>query len=342
MTDIKYGDTVLIAFPNTSQGQKIVTGIGPPQSGGSVHIIANSATVLEADPYVIDPIPNSGNQNGSSLKNGSIVRLRRLNDTGYRVWYNKHEDNYVQLASASFGDGRSQWTLSSTTSSTGNIKYGQSVFVINGVNSQNATFDSTANATLGNISDRNSNETSDSNIIFLPGDPSTAKLECCKDNPIFTQPDFCGTFRGTKCTGQCDTILTDYCAKVTTSDPRCGCLLPKTFYEISSMYGPAACIDDRCVNRPNMYRASTQCNPICDITNCVISLNDLNNTNAHINKIALQQECGQKSSSTTNKIRNFFTNPVFYISSGIVLLLIIIIIIIIAYVIIKKRKNKTY
>ncbi|AGC02145.1 hypothetical protein H012_gp309 [Acanthamoeba polyphaga moumouvirus] len=287
MSSINYGDTVFIAFPALSSPiilTNVVTGTNP-----NITILrGTNGTIADADPYVIDPTP--GHNVGSALNNNDIIRLRRLGDSQQRVITDGYSTNLngrtLGIAYLTNNTGNdTYWKVVSVLPSTGPITYGQQIRLENVNTGRDILY---IVLTIPGIL-TSSDNTSGSIISFVPGPLDNAQLQCCRDDPSLIQLGLCGDYKGTSCTGNCDTILTNYCAQVTTSDPKCGCILPPSFYATSRLVGPPECIDDRCVNT-NSYRKSTQCKPNCNIINCVINANDIAGSN--IDKIIFEQKCG--------------------------------------------------
>ena len=282
MTSVNYGDTVFITYPVASTTPLIVSAVS-----STSHVVASTGTIYNGDPYmIVDP---GGGQN-RPLTTGNNIAFRRINEQNPAYWYNHSGDDYVQIrTNASMSDPKALWQVNNLQGSQGqSVTYGEQLRLVG--SNQNPTY-ITGNG-LGNIIVSGSQNTLPQSIIsFLPGGLDTAKLECCKNNPALIQPNFCGDFMGTSCSGECDSILTQYCASVTTSDPKCGCLLPASYYSQSGMIGPAVCIDDRCVNTDS-YRISTQCNPNCNIVNCSIDLTNVDIESANISEASFKQYCG--------------------------------------------------
>nr|URM62461.1 virion associated membrane protein [Mimivirus sp.] len=292
---VMWGDTVFICFPNTDDGPKITNDVGSSDDGYT-RPTAGSGTILNGDPYRITRPPSLPTPS-TPVQNKSTIRLYRINDSSQPCWYNGSGDQWIEMRSrVSNNDSRADWIIEGVNIGTDNvIYYGQQFRLINSAQ-QPYTVTFRTNPSGGrpgfaNISVGGPDTSNNSIIMLLQGPLDNAKLQCCRDNPAYTQPDYCGNFRGTTCSGQCDTILTDYCARVTTTDPKCGCLLPPSFYLKNRAVGPPECIDDRCVNQ-NTYKKSTQCKPNCNIINCVIDAKDIAGTN--IDKVIFDQKCSGK------------------------------------------------
>ncbi|AQN68589.1 hypothetical protein [Saudi moumouvirus] len=301
---IKFGDIVFICFPSTDKGPKIVNDVGHSHHGHN-RIIANTGTIINGDPYQIVQAPNiyPNSMTGQPIRNSDIIRLTRLNDSQLGQWYNADGDQWIEIRSnTKANDIRPNWRINAIGAQPNTIiNYGQQFRLRNLRQPYDATFRTNGNSSYANVSVSFADNTYNSVLMFLPGPLDNAKLQCCKDNPIFTQPDYCGQFRGTTCSGQCDDILTNYCAQVTASDPKCGCLLPANFYQDTIKIGPPECIDDRCVDT-NSYRKSTQCHPNCNIINCDIDINNFNGQD--VNKIIYNQICGNSNGNNSNNGNN--------------------------------------
>ncbi|AQN68520.1 hypothetical protein [Saudi moumouvirus] len=287
MSSINYGDTVFIAFPALSS-PLILTGIFNITGPTMTRLNATQGTIADADPYVIDPVP--GHKIGDVLNSNDVIRLRRLTDPQQRYLTDGFASNYngkpmgvVNLTNNTGND--TYWKIVPIIPSTAPITYGQRIRLENVNTGRDILYIVFSLPGVLTYADN----TSGSIMSFVPGPLDNAQLQCCKDDPSLIQLGLCGDYKGTSCTGNCDTILTNYCAQVTTSDPRCGCILPASFYATSGLVGPPECIDDRCVNT-NSYRKSTQCKPNCNIINCVINANDIAGSN--IDKIIFEQKCG--------------------------------------------------
>nr|WBF70571.1 hypothetical protein [Megavirus caiporensis] len=288
MTSVKYGDTVFLTFPSISP-PKIWTNVITTTNPTSSRPVATDGTITDADPYIIDVTP--GKNIGDIVNANDAIRLRRLVDPERKVLtdaetYDNAGRKMGVLTLTNSNTNNTYWDVKSATGATGPITYGQQIRLLNQNTKRDALY---IVLSLPAIISYPSDSTSNSIMAFAPGPLENAKLQCCRDDPSLVQLGFCGEFQGTSCTGFCDTILTDYCAQVTTTDPKCGCLLPASFYAVSGLVGPPECIDDRCVNQ-NTYRKSTQCKPSCNIINCVINANDIAGTN--IDKIIFDQKCG--------------------------------------------------
>ncbi|XWV24644.1 hypothetical protein QJ856_gp1140 [Tupanvirus deep ocean] len=289
MTNVKYGDTVFLSLPLVGKGM-LVTGVQQFSLPGFNFTIplVTGGDITHADPYVLDPV---NSKNGDPITTDSLFKIRRLYDSKGGVWVNYHHTDFLPIQATN--DSGSHWQAIAVDGSKGQIHYGQQIRFLDKGPGDNPRYDK---GTL-NVHSRDSGE--GSIFAFLPGPLDNAKLECCKNNPALTFPDYCGVFRGPLCNGYCDDILTNYCAKVTTSDPKCGCLLPESYYKVSRLVGPAECVDDRCVNQ-NTYRRKSQCNPTCNIINCDININDLDIQDSHIDKIIFNQVCGNSPPSVPN------------------------------------------
>ncbi|AVL94529.1 putative virion-associated membrane protein [Moumouvirus australiensis] len=285
---VRWNDIVFVCFPITDGGAMIMTDIGYSDDGYN-RPIGGRGTIQNGDPYRIE-IPAGYNYSNPDVENGNLIRLVRVNDSRNGCWYNGSGDGWLEIRDYVGPDWRADWIVQ-IIASTGNVlTYGHHFRLLNRAQTENPTFVSPS--TFASLALWGGNNTNNSVLMLLPGPLENAKLQCCRDNPIFTQPDYCGEFRGTTCSGQCDDILTTYCAQVTTTDPKCGCLLPASFYYgTSGMIGPPECIDSRCVGT-DAYRKSTQCKPNCDIIDCNININDFNGTN--VDKIIYYQKCGNQ------------------------------------------------
>ncbi|XWV25881.1 hypothetical protein QJ857_gp1200 [Tupanvirus soda lake] len=279
MTTVKFGDTVFLSMPLVGKGM-LVTGVQPFSFPGLDFRIpkVSSGDITHADPYVLDPV---NNRIGETITTGSLFKIRRFHDPKGGVWGNYHHTDFIPIQPSN--DSGSHWQAIPVDGGSGPITYGEQFRLLDKGPGDNPRYD---NGTL-NVHSRDNGE--GSIFTFLPGPLDNAKLECCKNNPALTLPDYCGVFRGPLCNGYCDDILTNYCAKVTTSDPKCGCLLPESYYKDSKLIGPAECVDDRCVNQ-NTYRRKSQCNPTCNIINCIIDVD--NAKDWHVNEIIYDQKCG--------------------------------------------------
>ncbi|BCS83563.1 putative virion-associated membrane protein [Cotonvirus japonicus] len=348
---IRWNDQVFICFPQADTGFKITSDTGSSDDG-YVRPVASNGTILNGDPYIIRRPPNLSKVGNDPITNKTTIRLYRVNDSSNSCWYNGSGDQWVELRSnVSDNDSRPDWiiyALGAEDKDGAVINYGQTIRIVNSHQRYNVTYKSPADGgttNFANISVGGVDSSNNSLIMFLSGDLDNAKLQCCRDNPVYTQPDYCGDFRGTTCSGQCDTILTDYCGIAKTTDPKCGCLLPASYYKVTGLLGPPECIDDRCVNQ-NTYRKSTQCKPNCNIINCVIDAKDIAGTN--IDKVVFDQKCSGKSGTTPNgpgptPTPNGPTTPgsdrsrlIWFILGGVIGLIILIIIIYLIYRAIKK------
>ncbi|BCS83723.1 putative virion-associated membrane protein [Cotonvirus japonicus] len=288
---IKWNDIVFVCYPITDGGAMIISDVGYSDDGYN-RPIGGRGTIENGDPYRI-VVPAGYSYSNTNVENGNMIRLVRASDSGNGCWYNGSGDGWLEIRDNIGPDWRADWIVQIINTGNNNsniLNYGQHFRLLNRAQTENPTFKSPS--TFASIALWGGNSTNNSILMLLPGSLDNAKLQCCRDNPIFTQPDYCGNFRGTTCSGQCDDILTNYCAQVTTSDPKCGCLLPSSFYNgTSGMIGPPECIDSRCVGTDS-YRKSTQCKPNCDIINCDININDFNGTN--VDKIIYYQKCGNQ------------------------------------------------
>ncbi|AAV50340.1 putative virion-associated membrane protein [Acanthamoeba castellanii mimivirus] len=287
---VLFNDIVFVCFPITDNGSIIISDIGYSDDGYN-RPTGRQGTIENGDPYRIT-VPAGYSYTNKNVQNGNMIRLVRVNDSKNGCWYNGSGDGWLEIRDYVGPDWRADWTVQiiNPANNDNSLYYGQHFRLMNRAQVENPTFQGPSD--FASIALWGSNNTNNSVMMLLNGPLDTAKLECCKDNPIFTQPDYCANYRGTTCSGQCDDILSNYCAQVTTTDPKCGCLLPASFYTQNSAIGPPECIDDRCVDT-NSYRKSTQCHPNCQIVDCDININDFNGTN--INKIVYEQECGSKS-----------------------------------------------
>ncbi|AGF85646.1 virion-associated membrane protein [Moumouvirus goulette] len=291
---VKWNDIVFVCYPITDGGAVIIKDVGYSDDGYN-RPIGGKGTIENGDPYRVVAAHSYTNPN---VENGNMIRLVRENDPRNGCWYNGSGDGWLEIRDNVGPDWRADWIVQiiDASSNSSVLNYGQHFRLLNKAQTENPTFESSS--TFASIALWGGNSTNNSVLMLLPGPLDNAKLQCCRDNPIFTQPDYCGDFRGTTCSGQCDDILTKYCAQVTTSDPKCGCLLPASFYYgTSGMIGPPECIDSRCVGT-DAYRKSTQCKPTCDIIDCNININDFNGTN--IDKIIYYQKCGNQPTPTPN------------------------------------------
>lgn len=280
---VQYGDTVFITFPTATSAPLIVTGVGSSQTN---HPIATSGTIDNADPYIIVD-PNGGP--ARPIQTGDYVALQRIDGGGY--WYNKSGDSNVEInPSALMTDNRSIWYVNNLQNTTNQpVIYGTQYRLLNVGQAQNPTYSGT-NINTGNIQVKNQNTSNQSVIAFLPGDINTARLQCCQQNTVMTTSGLCGNYAGS-CNNNCDDILTQYCATNQT-DPKCGCLLPASAYNISGQLGPPECIDTRCVNVVDAYRRQQQCNTKCNITDCTINLTNADFQQGNVSTAVFQQQCG--------------------------------------------------
>lgn len=353
-SSVNYGDTVFIVMPLIPTGKQIAYG-----SGDGKHVSMGSPTsITSGDPYIIDPVTGPQNPPPTtpvSVTNNSLIRLRRVNDPNQSVWYNASGDDKVQIAQANPNDNRATWIINlyQSSSSTGPITYGSAFTLTSKDSNQYVNFESSWPASTGNLKVDSNNVSltiPEAAFTFLYGPLSTAQLQCCTNNPIYT--GFCGDYQGNTYSGSCDTILTNYCQSITLGDPNCGCLLPSSYYSGNSTYGPPECIDNRCVDVPGAYMTSQQHTEQCDITNCNISPSQIYSDN--ISQAAINKYCGSQNNGGTPSTpgtppsippsvppsTSITTNPWFWGVIGIVVLFLVIIIIVVLMSSGKKSRTK--
>lgn len=95
-------------------------------------------------------------------------------------------------------------------------------------------------------------------------------------------------------TPEADAEIKKYCkTPAGIKDPRCGCLLPSSYYKDTNILGPPECVDSRCAGNPRAYKTKAQQETNCNIINCVIK--DVNisvSDDSNIDYAQFEQQCG--------------------------------------------------
>lgn len=95
-------------------------------------------------------------------------------------------------------------------------------------------------------------------------------------------------------TPEADAEIKKYCkTPAGIKDPRCGCLLPSSYYKDTDILGPPECVDSRCAGNPRAYKTEAQQETNCNIINCVIK--DVNigvSDDSNIDYAQFEQQCG--------------------------------------------------
>ncbi|XWV25445.1 putative virion-associated membrane protein [Tupanvirus deep ocean] len=345
---VKIGDDLFICFPQSDNGAQIVYNY--VWADGANRAVTGKKTIEEADPYFINLAGHTGEPDKTPVHNNIVVNIHRKLASHQDVLYNPDGDGWIQIRDTNWLDPRSQWRIELVNSQSNNdiVYYGDLFRLYNQAQPYNIQYTSHG---AGNLYIGNANNNNNSYIMFLPGPVANAKLECCKNNPIFIDPDYCGNLRGNLCNGYCDNILTNYCA-TNISDPKCGCLLPASYYTETKLIGLPECIDTRCITG-NTYKRKDQCNPNCSYVNCTVDLNNVDLR--YVDKVKIRQLCGnqpsapngdqpsapngdQPSNPPSQGTPTSNTTRWLLIGGGVVLLILVIIIIIV-YILSKNKKD---
>lgn len=352
-SSVRYGDVVFIGLPDATGGPAMVY-TGTP-AGGDIYVTAGQKLdITSAQPYVIynenKEIPGE-----TTIYDNAHIVLVLYDVSSISYWYNG-DNSELEISTDTFdsSDQRSIFYLALTAGSSGDPITYESQFTIQNLDdNEYVTYDPSDPTENLIITDKTTSGPN-SNFQFLftginVTDSSTtnnnvgqqfAKLQCCTNNPAYNQ--FCGQYQPGGGRSACDTILTNYCTGVTTTDLNCGCLLPPSYYTIDGNADTSYpyCIDNRCINAPDAYNTSIQLEKPCSITDVECTMILSQDTFNNVSIVAFNQSCGTDvsvPSLSPSPNGGNGTNYTYIIIAIIIILIIVLIGIgIFAYVISKK------